>query len=119
MRIIFALAATAVLSLSGLPAAAEYARIQDKSDFVAAVKGKRLTRLLVNLQVTPGGAIAGKGAAWQITGSWSWKDGYFCRTLVWGGKDLGYNCQVVMRDGAKIRFTSDKGTGESAVLTLR
>lgn len=119
MRITFALAASAVLALNALPAAAEYARIQNKSDFVAAVNGKRLTRPLVNLQVTPGGAIAGKGAAWQITGSWSWKGGYFCRTLVWGGKDFGYNCQVVMRDGAKIRFTSDKGAGESAVLTLR
>lgn len=119
MRSIFALAASAVLALSALPAAAEYARIQSKSDFVAAVNGKRLTRPLVDLRVTSGGAISGKGAVWEVTGTWTWKDGFFCRTLVWGGKDLGYNCQVVMRDGAKIRFTSDKGTGESAVLTLR
>ena len=119
MRFIFALAASAVLALSALPAAAEYARIQSKSDFVAAVNGKKLTRPLVNLQVTSGGVISGKGAVWEVTGTWTWKDGFFCRTLVWGGKDLGYNCQVVMRDGAKIRFTSDKGTGESAVLTLR
>ena len=87
----------------GLPAAAEYARIQNKSDFVAAVNGKRLTRPLVNLQVTPGGAIAGKGAAWQITGSWSWKDGYFCRTMFWGRKELAYNCQLVEK-GAGWRF---------------
>ena len=35
MRFIFALAATAVLALSALPAAAEYARIQSKSDFTS------------------------------------------------------------------------------------
>ena len=119
MRFTFALAATTVLTLSGLPAVAEYARIQSKSDFVAAVNGKRLTRRLVELRVTSGGVISGKGAVWEVSGNWSWKDSYFCRTLIWGGKDLGYNCQVVMRDGAKIRFTSDKGAGESAVLTLR
>ncbi|EDQ06693.1 hypothetical protein DSM14862_00432 [Sulfitobacter indolifex] len=119
MRSIFALAATAVLALSAMPAAAEYARIQSKSDFVEAVNGKRLTRPLVDLRVTSGGAISGKGAVWEVVGTWTWENGYFCRTLVWGGKDMGYNCQVVTRDGAKIRFTSDKGTGESAVLNLR
>ena len=119
MKITFALAVTAMLAAVGLPAAAEYARIQNKSDFVAAVNGNRLTRPLVDLRVTSGGAISGKGAVWEVTGKWSWKDGYFCRTLVWGGKDLGYNCQLVARDGAKLRFTSDRGAGESAVLTLR
>ncbi|MEX3313820.1 dihydrodipicolinate reductase [Sulfitobacter sp. PS-8MA] len=114
-----ALVALTLSALCAAPAAADFARIQTKSDFLDAVTGKRLTRALVDLRVSPGGAISGTGAVWEVTGVWSWEGGYFCRTLVWGGKDLGYNCQTVSRDGAKIRFTSDKGAGESADFNLR
>ena len=101
------------------PAAAEFTRITERADFVAAVEGKRLTRALVSLRVTGGGAISGRGGVWDVTGNWDWQGGYFCRSLIWGGDDLGYNCQEVTRDGNTLRFTSDKGAGQSATFTLR
>jgi len=119
MKSNFALVAVAVLAVSAAPAVADYASIQTKSDFVSAVNGKQLTRSLVKLSVSPSGTISGTGAVWDVTGTWKWEGGYFCRTLVWGGKDLGYNCQTVARDGAKIRFIADKGAGEAAVFSLR
>jgi hypothetical protein len=39
--------------------------------------------------------------------------------LVWGGDDLGYNCQEVKTNGSQLRITSDKGTGDSADFRLR
>ncbi|MCU9836263.1 dihydrodipicolinate reductase [Ruegeria sp. WL0004] len=105
--------------LFAAPAAAEYARVEDAQSFRALVAGKTLTRPLVRLEVTTDGEIRGTGAAWPVEGNWVWKDGYFCRDLIWGGSDLGYNCQEVRVSDGKIRFTSDRGAGEFADFRLR
>ncbi len=118
MKNVFILACASLFALS-TAAFADFQKVQSQNDFVSAISGKTLTRPLVELQVTPGGSISGTGAVWPVSGKWSWKDGYFCRSLEWGGDDLGYNCQEVAVAGTKIRFTSDKGTGKSADFTLR
>ena len=84
-----------------------------------SLEGKTLTRPLVELRVTESGGISGTGAVWDVSGQWVWKGGYFCRSLIWGDDDLGYNCQEVAVNGGKIRFTSDKGAGQSAVFSLK
>lgn len=100
-------------------AQAEFAKIQDEDSFRQLVSGKVLTRPLVKLEVSPQGRITGRGAAWDVTGRWTWRDGYFCRELNWGGSDLGYNCQEVRVNRDRIRFTSDKGAGDSADFRMR
>ncbi len=56
----------------------------------------------------------------EVSGTWEWSGGYFCRVLRWGGKVVdSYNCQAVQLEGAGLRFTSDKGRGDSARLRLR
>lgn len=109
----------AALTLMATPAFAEYTKVQNAAEFKSLVSGKTLTRPLVKLNVSPNGAISGKGAAWPVSGKWTWKGGYFCRSLVWGGDDLGYNCQEVKVKAGKIRFTSDQGNGDSAEFSLR
>lgn len=101
------------------PAAAELSKVSSAEQFKTLVNGKTLTRPLVRLRVSPNGSITGRGATWDINGEWTWKDGYFCRSLEWGGDDLGYNCQEVQASATKIRFTSDQGTGDSADFSLR
>tara|TARA_R110002094_G_scaffold53486_7_gene64801 strand:- start:676 stop:1032 length:357 start_codon:yes stop_codon:yes gene_type:complete len=101
------------------PATAEYQTVQTRAEFVALVSGKTLTRPLVRLEVRPDGNITGKGAAWDVSGKWQWKDGFLCRSLVWGGDDMGYNCQRVKANGSKVRITSDRGRGQSADFRLR
>ncbi|MFC4667345.1 dihydrodipicolinate reductase [Seohaeicola nanhaiensis] len=100
------------------PVQAEFAKVADAQQFRALVAGKTLTRPLIRLQVSPAGSISGTGARWEVTGSWTWEDGYFCRDLFWGGDDLGHNCQEVQVNGKRIRFTSDRGTGPSAEFRL-
>ncbi|MBV2360131.1 dihydrodipicolinate reductase [Thalassococcus sp. CAU 1522] len=109
----------AILSAAATVAQAEFQRVTDRDTFVQLVQGKTLARPLVRLQVLPDGAIAGRGASWDVTGQWRWQNGFFCRDLNWGGDDLGYNCQEVRANGDRIRFTADEGRGDFADFRLR
>ena len=105
--------------MSAAPAMAEFAKVTDRNQFLEIVTGKTLSRPFVKLRVAPDGSISGRGARWDVTGDWNWRDGYFCRDLYWGGDELGYNCQEVRAKGNRIRFTSDQGRGDSADFRLR
>jgi len=118
MNYLFPVIASAAFAFA-TPAFSEFAKITSASEFANLVSGKTLTRLLVRLEVSPGGDITGRGAAWDVNGQWTWENGYFCRSLTWGGDDLGYNCQEVQASAGRIRFTSDEGTGDSAEFSLR
>ena len=73
-----------------------------------------------SLNVRPDGRIDGSAMGWEITGSWSWTDGYFCREMDWSGMEIDFNCQLVEAEGIdKMRFTVDQGKGDSAVFRLR
>jgi len=111
--------AIAALMALAAPASADFAKVNDRDTFLELVGGKRLVRPLVDVTVSPNGKIVGKGAAWAVSGDWTWKQGYFCRSLFWGGDDLGYNCQKVEVNDARVRFTSDKGAGQSADFRLK
>lgn len=113
------LALSIAMLASPAVAATEYTKITNKTEFVKLVQGKTLTRPLIKLEVTPAGNISGRGASWDMNGKWTWQNGYFCRNLNWGGTELGYNCQEVGLSNGKMRFTSDKGRGQSAEFRLR
>lgn len=115
----YALSAICAAALLTAPAAAEFAKIEDADTFRSVVTGKTLSRPFVKLQVAPKGTISGKGLSWPVTGNWTWQNGYFCRDLTWGDSELGYNCQEVGLKDGKIRFRSDRGTGDYADFSLR
>ncbi|UWR11116.1 dihydrodipicolinate reductase [Sulfitobacter mediterraneus] len=118
MKRLIALGAATLMALAG-PAIADFQKVSSRAEFVALVDGKTLSRPLVRLQVSSDGRISGRGATWDINGRWQWKGGYLCRSLEWGGDDLGYNCQEVRVNGQRMRITSDRGTGDSAEFKLR
>lgn len=102
-------------------AAFAFERISDRNAFVDAVGGKdlRISLYGLTLNVEPDGTIEGKAMGWDISGSWSWENGFFCRDMDWSGRSIEYNCQLVERDGDRIRFTVDQGAGDDAVLRIR
>lgn len=108
---------TLCLMMAGA-AQAELRKVNTYDEFISFVQGKTLKRPLVELTVTTDGRIEGRGMRWPVEGTWRWQDGYFCREIYWGGDPLGYNCQEVRALGDRIRFTSDKGSGRSAVFGL-
>lgn len=114
----FAIALATALTTAA-PALADFQPVRDERNFRSLVEGRELTRFGVRLKVLPQGEIRGRGFGMQVGGRWEWRDGYFCRTLEFGGSGDGYNCQLVLRDGATLRFVSDQGQGDSADLRLR
>ena len=108
-----------ISSLTASSAFAEPKVITTSNEFIELVTDKNLTRPFITLKVSSDGKIRGKGELSKITGAWLWQDGYFCRDLRWGRRDLKYNCKRVTSDGSKLTFTSDRGAGDSASFTLR
>lgn len=110
----------AAICLAALPALADsYARVTDRGDFVGLVGGKTLKSIGVSLVVTPSGKIGGRAFGREVTGAWTWDDGFFCRTMQAGDRTFARNCQVVQRQGDRVRFIADRGAGDVADLRIR
>tara|TARA_R110000868_G_scaffold411515_3_gene705058 strand:- start:65902 stop:66300 length:399 start_codon:yes stop_codon:yes gene_type:complete len=103
----------------GVARAQEFERIKSQSEFLALVGRSDLRNLGVTLQVRQNGSIRGSAFGRRVTGSWTWKDGYFCRAMSWGSTVFPMNCQTVGLMANTLRFTADKGKGETADLRLR
>ena len=93
--------------------------ITNRSVFENLVIDKKLERFLISLSLFNDGKIKGSAAGRDVTGDWDWKDGFFCRTLLWGARELKYNCQLVTFDGRRLRFIADQGKGQSASFAIR
>lgn len=105
------------LLLAASPAWADL--VTDRSAFLNAVQGRELNRLGVSLQVAPNGSISGRALGRDVTGTWTWENSMFCRTLDAGDRQFERNCQVVSVNGSRIRFHADQGTGDIADFTIR
>lgn len=106
--------------LAGVPAYAMQ-EISSRETFLNAIDGRELVIRLygLSIEVTPDGRIAGRAVGRDITGDWTWQEGYFCREIMWGSMEIPYNCQLVEADSQKMRFTTDRGAGEYADFRLR
>lgn len=100
-------------------AAEEFDIVQSRDTFVGLIDQRELTRFGIRLTVAPEGDISGRAFGTPVTGEWDWNGGYFCRDLFWGETNLGSNCQSVQVRGDTLRFTTDRGEGIFADLTLR
>jgi len=88
-------------------------------EFARRVVGRELARTGIRLTVLPGGQIMGRALGWGITGEWTWREGYFCRTMDWSGYPIEYNCMTVLANGRSVRFIADRGAGDFADFRLR
>jgi hypothetical protein len=116
------LVTSAVAGLMAVPALADFVPVNDKASFLAMLEGRelRLGVFQIAIQITPDGQINGSALGWDMTGTWAWEDGYFCREIDWSGKVIPYNCQLVEVQGTdRMRFTVDRGAGDDATFNLR
>jgi hypothetical protein len=111
----------AVMCLAGPMHAAAAEPVESKEDLFTAIDGRALTMgvFRLSLNVLPDGNLTGTAMGWDITGTWSWKDGLFCREMDWSGYEIAYDCQSVEKVGEKLRFTAEYGKGRSADFNLR
>ena len=96
-----------------------FQRIEDEVKFLNAIEDRQLKRFGIRLQVSGDGQILGRAFGQKVSGDWDWKDGFFCRDLYLGGRELDPdNCQLVEIKGNTVRFTSDMGQGDYADLRI-
>jgi hypothetical protein len=98
------------------------ARLRDQDSVLSLVEGRelRLNLFRISIEVLPDGRIEGSALGWDLSGTWDWQDGYFCREMDWSGYAIPFNCQLVEVSGQdRVRFTVDKGDGDSASFRLR
>jgi hypothetical protein len=110
----------AVLPLQAL--ANSFSVVSDKATFLQLVEGKELRIGLYGLSlfVLPDGKITGNAMGWEISGTWDWQDGYFCREMDWSGRAIARDCQLVeTRNGNTVRFTAERGEGDREAFRLR
>jgi hypothetical protein len=110
------------VTLAAPASATEFEPVHDRATFLALVAGKTLHIGLygLTLEVRPDGQITGSALGAAVTGTWAWQDGYFCRQMAWGHHDIKANCQLVEQRGPnELRFTVDRGKGQSAAFRLR
>lgn len=82
--------------------------IKDKKAFLSQVQGRILHLALydVTITVNPNGTIRGNAMGWDLTGTWDWDGGRFCRQMDWSGSLIPHSCQEVeVIDGRRIRFS--------------
>lgn len=112
-----------IMMLMPAPALANtFTVVNDKDSFLALVDGKELRIALygLSLRVLADGKITGSAMGWDITGTWTWQDGYFCREMDWEGRAIEADCQLVeTRNGNTVRFTAERGQGDREAFRLR
>ncbi len=117
------LTALTAIAIPAAASATEYRTVSDRGEFLSLVDGKelRIGALGIRIRVEDDGSIAGRASGWDLTGRWNWQDGYFCREMDWSGYEIEYNCQLVEVTDAnnRVRFTVDRGAGDSAIFNLR
>jgi hypothetical protein len=62
-----------------------------RPEFVNAVAGHilEIPLLRIQLRVSDTGEISGKGFGRDVTGTWEWADGFFCRSMTLGRARAG------------------------------
>lgn len=112
----------ALILTAGAATAEEFQPVTDREEFMALLGGRNLSNRLYGIKLAVGddGTITGTGAGSDVSGAWQWADGYFCRELLWGDDPIAFNCQLVeSRNGNEMRFSVDRGAGDSASFMLR
>lgn len=124
MRPAFSAAIALCLASLTMPAplrAESFQPVTDRDAFVALVSDRSLSIPLwrISLDVLSDGRIEGEAMGAEVTGRWTWANGYFCREMDWSGQPIDHDCQLVEADGSgAMRFTVDRGKGRSAIFRI-
>ncbi|NBZ86142.1 dihydrodipicolinate reductase [Stagnihabitans tardus] len=118
----FPLVAALVIGLSSAAAADGFVPVTERESFLDLLDARELRHPIygIRLLVTADGKISGDALGWPVTGTWDWKDGYFCREMDWSGTPIPFNCQLVeVTEDQRLRFTVDRGAGDAATFRLQ
>jgi|GEM_PF-4379851 len=93
--------------------------ITTEQDFLEQVAGKRLVDGNSWVIINPDGTVEGVGPDQQpVSGSWSWSETFYRRSIHFDGKDLPEDLQVVSIDGDRVSFAHQRGAGETITWSI-
>jgi len=102
-----------------------FVRVTDGAAFTTAVAG----RDLINVDGGPNvfsinadGSLSGNFGRGPIAGSWTFEDGFWCRTFTRGLAPDRLNqrdCQTAELRPGQVRFTRDRGNGNAGTFNIR
>jgi len=99
--------------------AQEFQRIDTADGFATQVTGKTLRwttgETIIRADGTTSGTMQNVGS---YKGTWTWRDGYYCRSLIVNGDAGEEKCLSVEIAGDTLRMSYDKGAGRSLDLTI-
>ncbi|MDU9006903.1 dihydrodipicolinate reductase [Sedimentitalea todarodis] len=93
-------------------------RVETAAMFCTQITGKHLTGGGLEFVIYPNGRISGTADGQKFSGSWVWRDGFFCRKSELDGEDLGLDCEVIEISDGRMRYTRDKGMGDTAIVEI-
>lgn len=93
-------------------------RVETARAFCEQCAGRHLTAAGLEFVIHPDGWISGTADSKRFSGSWSWRDGFFCRHAELKGEYLGSDCEVIEVSSGLMRYTRDKGAGRSIVVKI-
>ena len=80
-------------------AGADERQITTKKEFMRLVAGKKHTNKHGNITLRKDGFVTGKFTGGAATGVWDWEGELFCRKVIIGTRDFGYDCVQVTISG--------------------
>ena len=107
-------------AIPDMAAAEEFRPIESLDRFVSLTNGRDLRRFGIRVQVTPEGQIEGRAFGGPVTGAWTWGKRLFSAAISSGtATTSATTASWLEENGDTLRFTTDRGAGIYADLTLR
>lgn len=93
-------------------------RVETAEMFRQYCADKVLTSEGMTFTIHSDGRISGCVGNGRLSGAWYWRDRFFCRTAKLDGEELGLDCEIIEIRGNQMRYTRDKGKGETSVVLV-
>lgn len=84
---------------------------QKTSVILAQIIDKKLVTKGGFIVLNKQGEITGNVDSNAVTGSWSEKDGYYCRSVTYGSKRTDTDCQIILNTSEGLFFHRHRGGG--------
>lgn len=98
------------------PSETAWRRVETEEMFRQAFADKVLISEGMRFTIHSDGRISGRIGNSLLTGTWHWRDRYFCRTAELDGENLGLDCEIIEMLGNQMRYTRDEGNGDTTVV---
>ncbi len=121
MKYILTTAISLSIAFAAIPALAEFKKVKSEQQLRTELVGKKMYDEHGNwFRWNSDGTMSGKlKSKKKFAGAWVWNKKYLCRNAVVGDKKLATDCQLIEVDGNTVRYTRNKGKGESRLLTIK